>query len=60
MDEPVAPLLQSNDPVKPDALRTELAQLLTTVTIGVDGINFGAAIPLPGGLVVPDTVWVTV
>ena len=60
MDEPVAPLLHNKAPVYDPAVNTELPQLLTTDTVGADGVVFGAAIPLPGGLVVPETVWVTV
>ena len=37
-----------------------MPQLLTTDTIGADGISFGAATPLPEGLVQPFTVCVTV
>lgn len=56
----VCPLLHSNDPVTPVAVNKELPQLLATVTIGVDGIAFGAAVAPPGALVVPLNVWVTV
>ena len=37
----------------------EVAQLSTTDTTGADGIAFGAATPLPEGLVQPFTVCVT-
>ncbi len=37
-----------------------MPQLSTTVTTGADGIAFGAATPLPEGLVQPFTVCVTV
>jgi hypothetical protein len=37
----------------------ELPQLSTTDTVGADGIAFGAATPLPEGLVHPFTVCVT-
>ena len=59
MDEAVDPLLHSN---VPDALveSVELPQLFTTVTDGADGINFGAATPLPAGLLQPFTMVVTV
>ena len=57
----VAPLLHANDPVKPEAVRTELPQLLATVTVGAAMVVFtGAATPLPAGLVHPLTVCVTV
>lgn len=39
--------------------RTELPQLFVTVTTGVAGADFGAAIPLPVALVQPLTVEVT-
>jgi hypothetical protein len=55
----VAPLLHTNDPVKPDAVNTELPQLFTTPMEGVDGIALGAAVLLPAALVHPFTVWVT-
>ena len=60
MDEVVAPLLQNNEPVKDVAVNIELPQLSTTDTVGADGIAFGAATPLPEGLVQPFTVCVTV
>ena len=41
----VAPLLQSNAPVKLPAVNTELPQLLATDTVGAGGISFGAAVP---------------
>ena len=56
MDDVVAPLLHNNDPVKPEAVNTELPQLLITATVGAAGIDFGAAIPLPGELVHPFNV----
>ena len=56
MDVPVAPLLHNNEPVKDPAVNTELPQLLTTDTLGADGVCFGAAIPLPEVLVHPFTV----
>ena len=37
-----------------------LSQLLTTVTTGVAGAVFGAAVPLPAALVQPFTMVVTV
>ena len=35
IDEVVAPLLHNKEPVKSEAVSTELPQLLTTVTVGV-------------------------
>ena len=52
----VAPVLHNNAPVKPEAVNTEFPQLLTTVTPGADGINFGTATALPAALVHPLTV----
>ena len=40
--------------------RTELPQLFTTVTSGADGIDLGAAVPLPDTLMHPFTVVVAV
>src|SRR4029078_4959676 len=60
IDEVVAPLLHNKEPVKEFAVSVEVPQLSTTVTTGADGIAFGAAIPLPEGLVQPFTVCVTV
>ena len=56
----VAELLHSNDPVKLPAVNTELPQLLTTDTVGADGITLGADVPLPAALVHPFTFCVTV
>ena len=57
----VAPVLHSNEPVKLEAVNTELPQLLTTPTDGDGTEEFkGAAMPLPCGLVQPFTVCVTV
>lgn len=53
-------LLHCNDPVKLEAVNTELVQLSVTSTTGAEGIALGAAVPLPAGLVHPPTVWVTV
>jgi len=55
----VAPLLHSNVPVAV-VESVELPQLFTTDTVGVAGVVLGAAIPLPGALVHPLTVVVTV
>ena len=61
MDAVVAPVLHNNDPVNPDAVNTELPQLLTTSTDGVATDEFnGSATPLPAALVHPFTVCVTV
>jgi hypothetical protein len=56
IEEFVDPLLHNNVPVKFDAVSTELAQLLTTFTVGAVGTSFGAATPLPFGLTHPFTV----
>ena len=57
----VAPVLHNSDPVNEPAVNVELPQLFTTVTVGVDTFPFkGAATPLPGLLVHPFTVCVTV
>jgi len=60
IDEVVAPLLHNKEPVNDVAVNVELPQLSTTDTMGADGIAFGAATPLPEGLVHPCTVCVTV
>ncbi len=61
MEEVVAPLLQSSEPVNPDAVSVEvLLQLSTTLTTGAAGADFGAATPLPLALVHPFSVCVTV
>ena len=60
MEFVIAPLLHNNDPVNPEAVNTELPQLLTTATPGAGGIAFGAAVLLPAALVHPFTVCVTV
>jgi hypothetical protein len=60
MDGVVAPLLHDSEPVNPDAVNTELPQLLTTATIGTATVPVGAAVPLPATLVQPLIVWVTV
>ena len=59
MDVAGDPLLHNN---VPDAVveSVELPQLSATVTDGADGINFGAATPLPAALVQPFTMVVTV
>jgi hypothetical protein len=40
IDEAVAPVFQSNDPVEFVAVNTELPQLLATDTVGAGGIGF--------------------
>ena len=61
MDVVVAPLLHNNKPVTLVAVNTELPQLLTTLTVGVAGIAFGADTPVPAALIHPfAVVWVTV
>ena len=55
----VAPLLHNRLPAA-FVERTELPQLFTTVTTGVDGVVLGTATPLPGALVQPLLVVVTV
>ena len=59
MDEAVDPLLHNN---VPNAVveSVELPQLFATVIDGADGIAFGAATPLPAGLLQPFTMVVTV
>ena len=57
MEEVVAPVLQSNEPLKPDAVSVEvLLQLSTTLTTGAAGADFGAATPEPAALVHPLSV----
>jgi hypothetical protein len=57
----VEELLHNNVPVYPDAVSVEVpSQLLTTETIGADGVVFGAAVPDPDELIHPFTVCVTV
>ena len=54
MDVPVAPLLHNKEPVKSEAVSTELPQLSTVVTVGVATTEFiGFANPFPAGLVHP-------
>lgn len=60
IDVVLAPLLHNNEPVNPDAVNIELPQLLTTATLGGDGIAFGAAVLPPAALVHPFAVCVTV
>ena len=58
MDEVFAPVFHNNVPAEL-VDKVELPQLLTTVTVGVAGIDFGAATPLPKALVHPFIVVVT-
>ena len=60
MDVEVSDVLHNNGPVKLLAVNTEVPQLLTTATVGVEGNAMGAAVPLPAGLTQPFTVCVTV
>jgi hypothetical protein len=60
IDEVVAPLLHNKEPVYEFAVSVDVPQLSTTDTVGADGIAFGAATPLPGRLVHPFSVCVTV
>ena len=55
IDGVVAPVLHNNEPVKPDAVSTELPQLFTTDTFDGAGIGFGDAVPLAAPLVHPFT-----
>jgi hypothetical protein len=57
--EPVDPVLHKRLPVASVDNVDVPSQLLTTVTIGVAGVVFGAAMPVPGKLVQPLTVVVT-
>jgi hypothetical protein len=49
----VSPVLHNKEPVKPEAVSTELPQLLVTETVGGVGEVFGAAIPLAALLIQP-------
>ena len=60
IDEVAAPVLHKNVPVAAVERVEVLLQLFTTVTTGVAGVDFGAAVPLPARLVQPFTVVVTV
>ena len=60
MEAVISPVLHNKEPANPEAVNKELPQLSITVTAGADGISFGAAMPLPGALVHPFTVCVTV
>ena len=61
MDGVVAPVLHNNVPVKSSAVNIEWPQSSTTTMVGVATTEFtGSANPLPGALVHPLTVCVTV
>ena len=61
MEGVVAPVLHNNVPVNEPAVNVEVPQILTTVTVGADTLEFnGAATPLPEELMHPLTVCVTV
>jgi multisubunit Na+/H+ antiporter MnhB subunit len=60
IDAVVSSLLHNKEPMKSEAVNTELSQLFVTVTVGAAGIIFGAATPLAGELLQPFTLWVTV
>ena len=55
IEDEVAPLLHNKEPVKPDAVNTELLQLSVTVTTAIAGLVFGAATPVPAALIQPLT-----
>ena len=60
MGEVVAPVLHNKVPVAVVERVDVPLQLFTTVTKGVTGVVFGAAVPLPAALGHPFTVVVTV
>jgi putative N-acetylmannosamine-6-phosphate epimerase len=60
MEEVFAPVLHNKVPDAVVDKVVEPLQLLTTFTIGVAGVAFGAAVPEPAKLVQPSTVCVTV
>jgi hypothetical protein len=60
IDAVVAPLLHRMFPVVFEAVNVDVPQLLTTATVGTDGVAFGAAVPCAVALVQPFTVCVTV
>ncbi len=60
IDGVVAPVLHNNVPAATVDNVDVLLQLSVTVTTGAAGVVFGAAVPLPDGLVHPFTVVVTV
>ena len=56
IEDVVAPLLHNNVPLNDTAVNIELPQLFTTVTVGADGMAFGAVTALAAGLIHPSTV----
>ena len=44
IDEEVAPVLQINEPVNEPAVRVELPQVLTTDTVGAEGMVFTVSV----------------
>ena len=60
MEVVVAPVFQSNVPVKLLAVSSEEPQLLETPTVGADGIVWGDAVLLPVGLTHPFEILVCV
>ena len=54
--EVVAPVLHNNGPVKLLAVKTELPQLSTTVTVGAGKVGNGLAVILPEELAHPFTI----
>lgn len=60
MEEVAAPVLHNNIPVEVVDKTEVPLQLLITDTAGVDGTDFGAAVPIPAELEQPSTSLVTV
>ncbi len=60
MDVVVAPVLHNMEPPSVTDNVAVPLQLFTTVTTGVAGVIFGAAVPVPAALVQPFIVVVTV
>ena len=62
MEVDVAPVLHNKVPVKLLAVSNDVPQFLVTVTVGVEGKTWGAAVPTAPKLEQPVTVldWVTV
>lgn len=56
IDVLVAPVLHDNGLVVPVAVKTLLPQLSDTVTMGVEGMALGEAVPVAALLVQPVTV----
>ena len=59
IDDVVSPVLHSNEPVNPEAVNTELPQLLATDTTGASGNFFGEPWATTHPLVHPFTVSLT-